>query len=358
MKFLLRLIVGVYSKMLDLYPRRFRDEFAEEMQEVFRDSINDAIKNGLPPLLIFCLRELGVLPFNILQEFWHEFKRKEMIMVTNEQTESQSIINGGVSYWDALIGALPFALFGIASMLSRTQYPFNTAYSYLVFYAVVLLGLLIGMIKGFPCWAYSYLGWSLVFAWWWSNIGTYGLKIFGFQINYWSWQAWLPFLAAFGIALLWTRSIQPFRQLIRGIWQNWTYLSLMIYAFAAFVLLIYDENHHPYLLVFMAASTLVICMTVWVFLQSASSWKRVIALIAGFVVTLILSNIAYLNNMSYVTGDYAAYYGLPPSPPQPWYTALNGVIGWTIFYSGIMFWPLLIGLVRHVVNSRRKPGMA
>jgi hypothetical protein len=102
----------------------------------------------------------------------------------------------------------------------------------------------------------------------------------------------------------------------------------------------------------MVASTLVICWAVWVFLQSASSWKRVIALLAGFVVSLVL------NNLSYATWDHATYYGLPPSPPQPWYTALDGVIGWTIFWSGIMFWPLLIGLVRRVVNSRGKPGMA
>jgi len=344
----LRYISIFYSRILELYPRNFRDEFAEEMKIVFRDSAHEAGDEGFLPLIILCLRELGGLSINILREFLHELERKETKMIANEKVEPK----GGTSYWDALIGMLPFALFGIASMISKSRLPFHMAYPDLAFYAIILVGLLVGLAKGFPRWAYSYLGWSLVFAWWWSNMGTYGLKIFGFQINYWSWQIWLPLLAAFGIALLWTRSLHPFRQLIRGIWQNWTYLSLMIYAFVGFVLLIYDENHHPYLLVFMAASTLVICMTVWVFLQSASSWKRVIVLIAGFVVTLVLSNI------SYATWDSAAYYGLPPSPPQPWYTALNGVIGWTILYSGIMFWPLLIGLVRRVVNSRGKPGMA
>jgi hypothetical protein len=62
--------------------------------------------------------------------------------------------------------------------------------------------------------------------------------------------------------------------------------------------------------------------------------------------------------MSYATGDYAAYYDLPPSPPQPWYTAFDGVIGWTLFYSVIMYWPVVIGLVRHIINNRQKPGMA
>ena len=350
MNFIARFIIAVYSRSLVLYPRRFRNEFAYEMQDVFRDSLNEAIHEGALSFLFFCLKEFGGLPFHVLRELWHEIERKEMIMVTNEKTNFQS----KTTRWDALIGTLPFGLFGIASMIGKIRLPFWGIYADLVFYVIVLLGLLIGLIKGVPRWAYSYLGWSLVFAWWWSNMGTVGLKIFGFQINYWTWQIWLPFLLTVGIALLWTRSLHPLRQLVRCIWQDWTYLSLMIYTFVAFVSLIYDENHHPYLLIFMAASTLVICMTVWVFLQSASSCKRVIALIAGFVVTLILSNISYLNNMSYVTQDYAPYYGLPP---QPWYTALNGVIGWTILYSGIIFWPALIGLVRHIINNRQKPGM-
>ena len=357
MNTLLQCITGLYSKLLIFYPNNFRNEFAGEMQTVFKDSLNEAFRDGTLPFIIICVRELGGLPLSILREFWHEFGRKETVMVTNEKMELASTPSSKASHWEAFLSALPFALFGIASILSRTQYPFNTAYSYLAFYAAVLLGLLLGMIKGFPRWAYSYLGWSLVFAWWYSNMGTNGLRIFGFRIDYWTWQIWIPLLAAFGIALLWTRSLHPLRQLVRGIWQNWTYISLMIYAFVAFVTLIYDENHHPYLLVFMAASTLVICMTVWVFLQSASSWKRAIALIAGFVMTLVLSNISYLNNISYATRDYAAYLGLPPSPPQPWYTALNGVIGWTILYSGIMFWPALIGLVRRIINDRQKPVM-
>ena len=350
-------LIRIYSNLLLFYPRRFKNEFSEEMKMVFRDSISDAHKNGILPLVLVCLRELGGLPLSILREFWHEFERKETIMVTNEQTESKPVPQEWASHRDALIGTLPFMLFGIASMIGKLIIPFLGIYADLAFYIVVLLGLLIGLIKGAPRWIYSYLGWSLVFAWWWTNMGTYGLRIFGFRMDYWTWQMWMPLLATLGIALLWTRSLHPIRQLVRGIWQNWTYLSLMIYAFVAFVTLIYDENHHPYLLVFMAASTLVICMTVWVFLQSVGSWKRAIALIAGFVVTIILNNISYLNNMSYATQDYVAYLGLPPSPPQPWYTALNGVIGWTILYSGIMFWPALIGLVRHIINNRQKPVM-
>jgi hypothetical protein len=258
----------LYAKLVGLYPAAFREEFEEEMAESFREALEEAGAKGILPLTLVCLREIACLPISLMREFRHEFERKDMNMVTGNNLEIQPETDKGTGHWDALVGALPFALFGIASMLSRTRYPFN-AYSYLVFYAVVLLGLLIGMIKGFPRWAYSYLGWSLVFAWWWTNMGTYGLNIFGFRIYYWTWHIWTPLLATLGITLLWTRSLHPLRQLVRGIWQDWTLLSLAIYAFVSFASLIYDENHHPYLFAFIAATTIVICLAVWGFLKAA-----------------------------------------------------------------------------------------
>lgn len=340
---LARFAFASYARLLRLYPRQFREEFGEEMQGAFRESVTEADTAGVLPLVLVCLRELVHFPASWLREFRHEFERKEMNMDTNANSGTQPKPDQRTGRWDALLGALPFALFGIASLLSRTRYPFNV-YSYLAFYAAILPGLLLGMVKGFPRWTYSFLGWSLVFAWWWSNMGTYGMRIFGFRMDYWTWQIWTPLLATLGIALLWTRSLHPFRQLVRGIWQDWTLLSLAIYAFIAFVSLIYDENHHPYLFAFIAATTLTICLAVWGFLKSDSSWKRVLSLLAGFVIALLLSNI------SYATHNYAGYYNLPPSPPQPWYTVFDGIIGWTLFMSGIMFWPVVIGLVRNIVK--------
>jgi len=347
MNTLLQCITGLYSKLLIFYPNNFRNEFAGEMQTVFKDSLNEAFRDGTLPFIIICLRELGGLPLSILREFWHEFERKETVMVTNEKVETEASTAGGASHWDALIGALPFALFGVVCMIGKIRVPWIGIYADLIFYFFVLLGLLTGLIKAFPRWAYSYLGWSLVFAWWYSNMGTNGLSIFGFQIDYWNWQIWIPLLATLGITLLWTRSLHPLRQLVRGIWQDWTLLSLAIYAFVAFASLIYDENHHPYLFAFMAATTITVCLAVWGFLKSDSSWKRVVSLLAGFVTALVLSNI------SYATQNYAGYYNLPPSPPQPWYTAFDGVIVWTLLYSGIMFWPVVIGLARRAVNNRK-----
>lgn len=347
MNFIVSFLTKSYSRLLLLYPNRFRDEFAGEMQVVFKESANEALQDGILPLTFLCLKELGGLPFNILREFWHEFERKEMIMETNKQTESKSVIKGGISHRDALIGTLPFVLFGIASIIRKLRLPFFGIYADLAFYVIVLLGLLIGLIKGVPRWTYSYLGWSLVFAWWWSNMGTYGLKIFGFQIDYWTWQIWIPLLAAFGIALLWTRSLHPLRGLIRNIWRDWTLASFMMFTFVAFAGLLYDENHHPYLMAFMTASTLVVSGGAWLFLRGRQTQKRIIALLSSFMA------IAIIGAISEATWDWRAYYGLPPQPPVAWYVSALRTVLMLAIWSAILFWPAVVGLARRAANNRR-----
>src|SRR5512133_872283 len=97
-------LISIYSKLLLLYPRSFRKEFGDEMQVVFRDSVNDAVKDGILFLVIVGMREIVNLPGNVLQEFWHEFKKKDTTLDMNEKMGSVSVIEGGISHWDALIG--------------------------------------------------------------------------------------------------------------------------------------------------------------------------------------------------------------------------------------------------------------
>jgi hypothetical protein len=341
MNVFLVLLVSLYSKLLGLYPRRFRNEFGEEMQVVFRDLVREAVQDGVPALAFVCLRELAGLPFDILREFWHEFQRKETIMVTNKDAEQKAIIDGRAGHWEALIGTLPFVLFGMASIIGKLRVPFLGIYADLAFYAIILLGLLIGMVKGVPRWAYSYLGWSLVFVWWWSDMGTYGLKIFGFQIDYWSWQIWPPLLVTIGIALLWTRSLLPLRQLVLGIWQDWALLSLAMYTFLGYMLLLYDENHSPYLIAFMIISTLTISASVWAFMRSTKPSGRYLALLTGFVASLVIDRICES------TWDFAAYYGLPRTSPIAWYDTILSMIVITMVWGGILLLPALLQRALH-----------
>lgn len=347
MNIFVQLLIYAYARLFRLYPRGFRDEFAEEMPIVFRDSINDATRDGILQLLLTCSRELGGLPFNILREFWHEFRRKETTMAANGKIEPKSVMDVRAGHGEAWIAALPFVLFGIASMIGKIRLPFLGVYTELAFYAIVLLGLFIGLIREFPRWAFSYLGWTLVFAWWWTNMHTEGLKIFGYTMHNeaWGWRIWFPLFFTIGLALLWTRSIRPLRQLVRGIWEDWTLLSLAVYALVGFMMVLYDESHSPYLIAFMIASTLVISSSVWIFMRSMKTQKRVIALLSGFVTGILLDRI------SESTWDVAAYYGFPPGPSVPWYDPLLDVIVITAFWGVILLLPAFVGVLRRSLNT-------
>jgi len=346
MNFLTIALTYIYSKLLLFYPRSFHNEFAEEIQVVFRDLLKDASHEGTLQFLLACLKEFGGLPFHVLRELWYEIERKDKIMVKQENVRSKEVTSEVTNHWDALIGTLPFLLFGISSMIGKLRIPFLGIYAGLLFYVIALLGLLIGLIKGVPRWVYSYLSWSLVFAFWWSNMGTYGLKIFGIQIDHWTWQIWPPFLAVIFIAILWTRSLHPLRQLVRGIWQDWILVSFTIYALFASFLLGYDENHHPYLFLFMATSTIILSASVWFFLRSSDTRKRVLSLLLGFALAFAVSSICD------ATWDWHAYYGYPKPPAEASFMSVIRYLAFLMFYGGILFLPSLLGGMRRASATK------
>ena len=354
MNLLTFVLIHIYSKLLLLYPRGFQNEFAEEMQLVFGDSLKVAIREGTLSFLFVCLKEFGGLPFHVLREIWHEIERKEAGMV-NDHSVTETDVSAGKSRWDSFLGILPFLLAGVLFMVIRFDLPFHMGYPTAGFLISCLIGLWIGMLRGFPRWTFSFLGWSVVMSYW-----SMGMPLFTFNAFYdpnampdlMGLRAWIPLLIVLGLGSWMGRSVQPLRKLTSAIWHDWTLLSLSIYTFAAFILLIYDENHHPYLLAFIAAGTLAICIAVWTFMQSDTSWKQVLSLTTGFVAALIVSNI------SYAAWDYATYYNLPPSTPQPWYQEILGIISITLFWIVFVFWPAIIGLVHHIVNRNNKPRMA
>jgi hypothetical protein len=309
--------------------------------------VNEAIRDGILPFVVVSLKELGGLPFNILREFWHEFGRKETVMVTNEKMELASTRSGKASHWETFLSTLPFALFGVVCMIGKIRVPWIGIYADLTFYFFILLGLLIGLIKAFPRWAYSYLGWSLLFAWWWAPMYTRGLKIFGYTMGNeaWGWRALCPLIITFGIAILMTRSIRPLRELVLGIWQDWTLLSLAMYSFVGFIMLLYDDVRPPYLIVFMTASTLLISASVWIFMRSESHLHRLGILLGGFFTGLLIDRICA------ATWDFNAYYGLPAQPPMPWYGTLIEMIVITVVWSPIILLPVVVGLIRSTVNK-------
>jgi ABC-type amino acid transport system permease subunit len=68
----LSIIVRSFAFLLRLYPRSYREEFAEEMLLDFANLAADASKMGRRPLILFCLRELVEFPINLLRIHWRD----------------------------------------------------------------------------------------------------------------------------------------------------------------------------------------------------------------------------------------------------------------------------------------------
>ena len=242
--------------------------------------------------------------------------------------------------WQAFVGALPFLAYGIAIVIGEVDHIYNVIghNAELVVYFITLVGLLIGWIRGFPVWSHGYLGWSLLIPLLGTDSSIYGVT--------WGYGIWVPLAIIIVIAIVWTRSLNPIGRLVRGIWNDWTRLSLVMYVLLAWGMLIYDGNHHPYLLLFISAAALTLSAGAWLFLRSDTVPKRMVSLLSGFFGAAIIGVICWN------TWSYRAYYGLP-EPDGAWYqtdgVSIIGLLLWAL----VIICPAIIHLFRRIATHRR-----
>lgn len=323
------LTTRIYRALLALYPPEFRAEFGYEMQSVFNEAICDS--SGRQSMVQF-LRELCDLPSSLLEAYAADRLLGGTISM-NEESISPS------TRWQAFLGTLPFLAFGVSSMIGKVD-PISNLRGHdaeMVVYALALAGLLIGWIRGFPLWSYSYLGWAFVLAWANTNMRISGTD--------WGYRIWIPFGVAVLIALLWTRSLQPIKGFFRDIWKDWTRLSLAMYALCGWVSMIYDENHHPFLLAFMLASTLVTAGAAWFFLRSSSIRGRILAIVGGFMIAIIIDSICY------ATWDWYEYHRIPKQTAI-WYQQVWNRIVILFYWVIFLFWPFIVESIGRKTTRR------
>jgi len=282
-------LIWLYSALLGLYPQGFRNEFAEEMQTVFRDSVHEAVREGILSLANLCLREFSGLPFHVLREFLHELQGKELVMVREDFSNVHATIG------QVVMGTFLFFLFSLILIM----FELPTALFDLEWFTIVggsLFGILlilpaigfgIGWAQGFPRWSYPYVGMALLMAFYIQNASTPGLKLFGIPIfgrELWGWRAWAPLGIAFIITLGISRSFKPLMSFFTNLWNDWSIPSyFMVSAVPMLVMIAFDEIDRIYSLYFMIPFGVLLVGMVVFYLQGRNAWQRVLALTVGII---------------------------------------------------------------------------
>ena len=351
-----RLLTRLYSHLLKLYPDRFLDEFGGEMGDVYAQALSGLDDSGTPPatrrvkMTRLFFREVWYFPLAYL-----DARRYQVSLDAEdappgktsfgEDDTTETWVGRRASWSAALVGALPFLLFGLAYLLEGVaelgghnhpafnlldgslNRPAITLTAPMGVYFVCALGLLFGVSKGFPRWSYAYLGMSLFFGWNYSSGRYYG-------VNYDSW-AWLPLFAAIILGLLFTRSLQPLARLLQGAWNDWTRLSLALYAFVPMLTVIFfDDDWGVFQLYGLFFDTVLVAAGAVAFLRSRTIWGRVLFLEAVVLILVVKGILG----------------GWGPSSDEPLRT-LYFVFSLTIFYFGFLLLPAVIGLLKRGVDA-------
>lgn len=144
----------------------------------------------------------------------------------------------------------------LAGRLLQTRYPGDAkaiqstgisiaSWGFLLIAILLIITLATAWTTGWPRWSFPYLGIQLALSLLLTGSTFPGLRLFGHTFTsdeFLGWRAWIPEMIWLAIGLILTRSLKPAGQLFKGIGQDWTRLSFLIYGLLPVVMVItFDE---------------------------------------------------------------------------------------------------------------------
>jgi hypothetical protein len=345
-------LVDSYSRLLAWLPRGFRDEFGEEMVQVFASRVQEAGLCGGRAVCRTLVGELLALP-----GLWLLAVQRERSILTVNNPDASAAPNGPVSWGATLAAALPLVGFiGAISMTGTVRRlldalhlqilfhllwrdAIRAAAMPMVFYLLLLGGLLVAWLKGFPRWSYPYLGWLPVFLI--SGVGISGLDDPYLPL------IWGPLLITLLLAILLRPSLEPLSALWRSWRQDWTLSGFAVLSIQGFLVWAgFDEMPGPRDF-WQSVSVAVLVVGALGYMRASGTAGRVAALLGSAVLGVALS-----------AGVNAYYWhGVHKSPmaaPANGYTMLSQSLRAWATLSVVLMAPALISLALKVLLPRRK----
>lgn len=342
----LRSLRAFYALLLDLYPKKYRDEYRGELQSVFDLALDDAIRAGFMDVVDVLSRELMGLPVAILNEYLRERRKRKM---TGKFASHLDFESGSRN--EILATLLPFLLLTMISMLLELVGRIVDIPNWLegviaILMLVSFVGVfVVGFMKAVPRWFMPYLGFPLSII----NLlafsalmnpewrGFPGLMQASWFIRQFVSQGllWIGLFVLIILLVIMSAIINKFRPFYQRLKEDWTLLAFIIYGTAPFsVVLTFDDYQNEEL--YKILSFVILAIGGWFYLRNKSSWKRFWSLFIGLALSMFVAAI----------GKGILYAGPWPRPKFfTWQTEMLSTIMMWVWLALIMFLPLMLNLL-------------
>jgi hypothetical protein len=325
---LLHVLTRLYRIILRLYPVRFRAEFAEEMESVFEEAVSEAAQHGALAAMGRALAELASLPGAAFQ--LRQGSRPPALGWEGPPSAKETLVALGIFVLPAVNLFLDDEPLSSSGLI-----PLGIA-------ALLVAAFITGLYRGFPRWSLPYLGLALsainfIFVFQraadWivpSMLSHTGLEVADESSllvvqALWAGMMWLSLFAITFLALCLLALLRRFRPMIARIRQDWTLVSYILYCGALFTLGFAFGGHRSERL-YTLASSLCLLTGAWLYLRSARSWQRTLALLAGLSLAMWAA-IASQWPVELVQ-DWGGWLQAQPLAQENWLATRQAILAW------------------------------
>ena len=333
-------LTRMYHVLLHLYPPSFRNEFADEMQEVFTQAADEAAGQSLSAIGELCLNELRGLPAALLG-----IRQQARRSMRAAAALPAQLIQIELSWKEVLVTLAVFLLPAVVILANRHPQASTSGGVYPASLPAGLLFLLImlvvGILRGFSLRPQPYSGAVITIAvylflfQWVADLVSPSL-ISNFSAPPWEHSTYLLlktvstgmlWLVLFCLTLLVVALLAVFNRFQPVCWRiknDWSLLSFILHGEMVFALLLLFENHRtewPYIF----TSLLCLAAGAWFYLRSAQGWHRSLALLGGLLLAVCVAA-----SGAYSAGSASQKWLLFPRSETgiPWLALLLSEDGW------------------------------
>lgn len=262
------------------------------------------------------------------------------------------------------LGLFPFLLLGLMAVAFEMPHEWagqdlvSSASMALMLggYLVIVAGLLVGALAGFPRWVYPYLAYGVLFPIFLGQAATPGLVIFGVEMwgrSTWGFRAFAPLAIVFlAVPLLNRKPWTLADALLDGVREDWTLIAFGLYGMLPlFALFVQDEVDHSYSFPGALAAMAIILLGAFMYLRTGLRFWRTFSLfVCAYLAFLALGVSANLywdtHAVDLVTGESSLLPG-----PAPYGGILAKALRDAILPTLIVMLPGVMGIREWVIRK-------